>query len=154
MSKLSGPVSDMIIPRDFELVEQVADPQFKLRRGIKSLKEGGMIKLTQKKSAYFQINTENSAPTESDDETKKLRNKRDHFHELSESMDEDEVDNSYEQLFDDKGNQKDFESPAIFNARKKKDKTLKCRKCCKGGHLDVHCPLQIEQKNACIICQS
>ena len=41
-----------------------------------------------------------------------------------------------------------------FDAKKKKDKTLKCRKCCKGGHLDVHCPIQADKKFGCIICHS
>lgn len=49
-----------------------------------------------------------------------------------------------------------FESdqvPVLFDGKKRKDKTLKCRKCCRGGHLGVHCPIEIEEKFSCHICQ-
>ena len=37
---------------------------------------------------------------------------------------------------------------------KKKDKSMKCRKCLKGGHLDVHCLEEVQIQYACHICES
>ena len=62
-------------------------------------------------------------------------------------MEDDDYNKSnYDSLFD------AGQAPVIFDGKKKKDKTLKCRKCCMGGHLDVHCPMQIEEKFSCHIC--
>lgn len=44
-------------------------------------------------------------------------------------------------------------SEFVLEPRKKKDKSIKCRKCHKGGHEDVHCIVQVEEKFSCHICE-
>lgn len=39
-----------------------------------------------------------------------------------------------------------------FQKRFKKDKTLMCKRCGLGGHIDVNCPVRKEEKMACHIC--
>tara|TARA_B110000285_G_C14735384_1_gene428343 strand:+ start:242 stop:448 length:207 start_codon:yes stop_codon:yes gene_type:complete len=68
------------------------------------LKEGGMMRLNQKKNSYFKINDENADVTESEDDLKRVLSKHREYNELSESMEEDEPDDTYDQLFDDRGN--------------------------------------------------
>ena len=42
--------------------------------------------------------------TESEDDLKRVLSKHREYNELSESMEEDEPDDTYDQLFDDRGN--------------------------------------------------
>ena len=62
------------------------------------------MRLNQKKNSYFKINDENADVTESEDDLKRVLSKHREYNELSESMEEDEPDDTYDQLFDDRGN--------------------------------------------------
>jgi hypothetical protein len=106
-----------------------------------------MMKMSQKKSDYYVKIVQESEAECSEQAPDSKRKRKDSDSSGGETMEEDDRSNFDSLIQNDK-------APVLFNGKKRKDKTLKCRKCCLGGHLDVHCPLQVEEKFSCHICEN
>lgn len=114
-----------------------------------------MTKMSQVRSVY-PVNYDECSDKEAENgEDAEARNELDAEMDHGsggETMDEEDAGRTqFDQLFDANSS---GAKPVVFDGKKKKDKSIKCRKCFKGGHEDVHCPIQVDEKFSCHICEA
>lgn len=147
ISSLNGALPDMILPSYFTTeFSGVTDAIMNMKKGKEYRMRDGMKKMSQTKAVYPKNEDENSESEFEDEQTPDVRNEADAEmagHESGgETMDEEDGSKpQFDKLFNVSQSAGAFSKPVVFDGRKKKDKSIKCRKCFKGGHEDVHCPI-------------
>lgn len=157
ISSLNGSLPDMIIPTYFaKHFAGVTDIILNMKKGKEWRGKGGMTKMSQARAVY-PVNYDECSDKEAENgEDAEARNELDaemvDHGSGGETMDEEDVGRTqFDQLFDATSS---GTKPVVFDGKKKKDKSIKCRKCFKGGHEDVHCPIQVDEKFSCHICEA
>jgi len=147
ISSLSGLLPDMILPRHFkDLFVEVTDNRVNRIKGQEYRKESGMAKMSQTRPNYG-------------------KNLRTFEGDIQESEEDDILDSEHQPrtVIDDDGGEtmeSDCDQPTqsktglnVIEGKRRKDKTIKCKKCLKGGHEDVHCIVKVVEKFCCHICE-
>lgn len=140
ISSLSGSLPDMILPKYFATeFPEITDVMMNKKKGEDYQTTSGLKRMSRRRPDYPLNDDVSSENQGGDGEGLEGRSPDDEMmeHESGgETMDEEDTSKTqFDKLFE--GSAK----PVIFDGKKKKDKSIKCRKCFKGGHEDVHCPI-------------